>query len=346
MKRNILYLFSAVIIFFLIGLGFLNHRFQTSPQAQTLQGWTMGTEYHIVLPDPGAQDLEGLKDAITARLEEINQIFSTWREDSEVSKINQGPYGKWIPISEELDVVLRHSLQLSKKTGGAFDVTIGPLVNLWGFGPYEEFLPPSPEEIQEARRSVGYEHLTLGKRRLQKTLPHMYLDFSAVAKGYGVDAIARLIEGHGLSHYSVEIGGEVVVKGLNPRRRPWTIGIETPTEGAPYGADFISALSLGHGAIATSGSYRIYREEDPQKGSHIIDPDTGEALQTDLVSVTVQAPTCLEADALATALMVMGAEKGLAWVEKQPGIEALFLVKKGPSRFDQVLSKGFPTPQK
>lgn len=306
-----------------------------------LSGPTMGTVYHITIHGNLSQGVEKIQTAVDKRLGEIERSMSAWIPDSEISTINKMPENGWIPLSGEFDKVLGAALALSRKTDGAFDVTVGPLVNLWGFGPDENEKIPSPDQVRDVLKRIGYRNLENNGQRLKKNFPGMYLDFSAVMQGYGVDQIAALLEKNGIDDYSIEIGGEIRVKGKNPKGNPWVVGIETPAENAPQGADFISAVHLTSGALSTSGSYRIFREDPSGRRSHIIDPRTGEALHSDLVSVTVYAPTCMEADGAATALMVMGVTDGLKWVEDQKGMEALFVVRKSFAEFEQIMSSGF-----
>lgn len=309
----------------------------------TFNGQTMGTTYHVVLRVPDADKAADVQAAVDARLAEINRSMSTWDPQSELSRLNAAPAGKPVAVSAELYKVLAAAQHWSRATGGALDVTVGPLVNLWGFGPGGERRTPGPREIAAARARSGYERLRLEPGRVTRTVPGMYVDLSAIAKGYGVDEVGRLLHARGYAHYLVEIGGEVVAAGERDAGTPWHVGIERPEAGLPQGAELVGAVPLRRGALASSGSYRRYRDEGGQRRHHIIDPRTGRPTQSRLVAVTVWAPDCMTADALATALMVMGPDKGLAWVERTPDVEALFLVDVGGGDFAQHASSGFVT---
>lgn len=311
----------------------------------SLVGETMGTAYSItVVPPAGVKVARApLHEIIEARLEEINRSMSTWDKESEISRINAAPAGRSITVSEDLGRVLAAALEWGRRSGGALDVTVGPLVNLWGFGPEEREREPTGAEIAAALELSGLEQLSFSMGRLTKKRSGMYLDFSALAKGYAVDELAYLLRRRGLLNYMVEIGGEVAVGGHGPRGGPWNIGIELPDEeAAPANREaLIAAVRLNDGALATSGSYRRFKQYKSGKGHHIIDPRTGRPTASELVSVTVRARVCMAADAAATALMVMGLKEGMAWVEQQPELEALFLEAAPEGGFNQYPSSGF-----
>jgi thiamine biosynthesis lipoprotein len=318
-------------------------QFRSAPPGPsfTLTGETMGTTYTVTAHGTPANELAGLPAEIEARLRAINKSMSTWDPASEISRINKMPAGQRVTVSEDFDRVLSAALSLSEATGGAFDVTVGPLVNLWGFGPTPRDQPPSAAALAAARRRVGYGNLAVNGRSLTKRIEGMYLDFSGIAKGYGVDAVAEILRRRGIGNYLVEIGGEVVVSGQAPGGKSWTIGIERPEENAPRGAELYAVVHLTRGALATSGSYRRFKSRRTQKRHHIIHPRTGMSTNPALVSVTVFAADCMTADGIATALMVMGVDAGLRWVESRPGVEALFLVATPKGGFAQWLSPGF-----
>jgi FAD:protein FMN transferase len=301
----------------------------------------MGTVYVVTVHGAPADALTGLSAEIEARLRTINKSMSTWDPDSEISRINETPAGQRVTVSEDFARVLDAALSLSAATTGAFDVTVGPLVNLWGFGPPARDRWPGAAAVAAARRRVGYGNLLVNGRSLTKRVEGMYLDFSGIAKGYGVDALAEILRRRGIGNYLVEIGGEVTVSGRPPGGDPWAIGIERPEENAARGAALHTVVHLTGGALATSGSYRRFKLRRAQKSHHIIDPRTGMSTSSALVSVTVFAPDCMSADGIATALTVMGTEAGLRWVEARPGVEALFLEATPGGGFEQRLSSGF-----
>lgn len=337
--RKLLWILFSLVILLLIGISLYQKR---HPKAYSLQGETMGTTYHITLPGRLPAKLDRIEQEIDQRLQEIDQTFSTWIPDSELSRINRAPAEAPIPISAEFHRLLLAATDLSRRTGGAFDVTVGAIVNLWGFGPTESAERPTEEEIREALSRIGYHNLEIGPLSLKKRAPNIYLDFSAIAKGFGVDEVAHLLERYGVANYSIEIGGEVRVQGVNAKGLPWVIGIEKPEEGLTRGAALIGAIDLTEGAVATSGSYRIFKQYRGETFPHIIDPRTGRPVQSNLVSVTVLAPTCTEADGIATALMVMGIEEGLPWAEAEADVEALFLVQdRATQELQQYTTRGF-----
>ena len=212
--------------------------------------------------------------------------------------------------------------KIFEETGGAFDPTVGPIVDAWGFGPEERVEPPKPEEIAVARTKVGMPKLRFEGVTLEKSVEGLHLDLSAIAKGWAVDEAARALDGLGFENHLVEIGGEVRATGSSPKGRPWKVGIERPEAG--IGSRVAAAIPLDGASLATSGGYRNFVTIDGARVTHIIDPRTGEPVGHGLGSVSVLAASCVRADALATALFVMGAEEGLAWAESQ-GVAALFL---------------------
>jgi len=305
------------------------------------RGETMGTTYTITVHGAPADELARLPAEIDVRLRSINKAMSTWDPNSEISRINQMPAAQKVIVSEDFYHVLSAALSLSEATDGAFDVTVGPLVNLWGFGPPAGNERPTAAALEEARRHVGYRKLDVNGRSLSKGVQGMYLDFSAIAKGYGVDAVAEILRKRGVANFLVEIGGEVVVAGRAPGGEPWAIGIERPEENIARGAALYGIVHLTHGALATSGSYRRFKRRQAEKSHHIIDPRTGLSTNSSLVSVTVFAGNCMTADGIATALMVMGTDTGLRWLEAHPGVEALFLDAMPGGGFKQRLTAGF-----
>ena len=293
-----------------------------------LDGMTMGTHYQIRITDP-QEDINSdqLQASLDTLLREINRSMSTYDKDSELSRINRSREQKPIPISPELYTVLDAALNVNRLSNGAFDVTVGPLVNLWGFGPElrEDAVPP-PIDIQLALERVGMDKIELadsGSPTLRKLHPEVYLDLSAIAKGYGVDRLAEHLETLNISNYMVEIGGEIRVKGVNARGRPWHIAIEKPSSD---GRNVFKVIAPGDLAVATSGDYRNYFERDGKRYSHTINPHSGRPVEHSLASVTVLADNCMYADAMATALMVLGPEQGyaLAIAEKLP---VMFIIR-------------------
>lgn len=278
-----------------------------------IDGTTMGTVYSVKLVEVeldqlaiNRQDTQAGIDSLLAR---INQKMSTYIKKSEISRFNEYKKNDWYPVSDELRIVIEKSLLISKLSDGAFDVTVGPLVNLWGFGPEDrEVLVPKDSEIVARINKIGYEKLSTMRHppALKKKLPEIYCDLSGIAKGYGVDKIGQHLDSLNITNYLIDIGGELKAKGINHIAEAWRIGISTPDE--KYGIQKI--VSLTDNAVATSGDYRNYFEKDGRRYSHTIDPRTGRPISHRLASVTVVHDSCTVADGLATAITVMGPDKG------------------------------------
>ena len=289
--------------------------------------WIMGTTFNIKAPElPGCVDGEQLKAEIMSLLVEIDGQMSTYKYDSELSKINTNTTTDKIVVSTALFKVLTEAQRIGALSGGAFDITVGPLVNLWGFGPDKTVTEaPSAQLIEQALEKTGNDSLLLDKasQSIEKLKPKIYLDLSALAKGYAVDQVAALLESKQVSDFLVEIGGELKLKGHNRDKKAWRIAVEKPDAESRTIQAVLSATDI---AIASSGDYRNFFEQDGQRYSHTIDPRTGWPISHNLVSVTVLNKSTMTADALATAFMVLGAKRGLALAE-QKKIAVLFYVK-------------------
>ncbi len=305
------------------------------PRLVELEGPSMGTAYHALLKAPLSVSPLELKNLFTRRLQEINDSMSTWKNDSEISKVNRAPAGEWITVSPELAHVLELAQQLGAETDGLMDVTVSPLVGLWGFGRSGKRRSPGEAEIQEALQKVGYQKFLVQGNRVKKLVPELEIDFSAFVPGYAVDQLADAAAAAGVQEYLIELGGEVRAQGNGPAGRPWTVGIEQP-RGAG-GQELAAAVALTSGSVATSGSYRRFAESGGVRIHHIIDPRTGRPADSDIVSATVYADRCYKADAIGTALLVMGSEKALQWLDRHEGYEA-YLIK---ADHDVVWTKGF-----
>ncbi len=300
----------------------------------------MGTIYSVKVVAPAGRTIEPdtLQSQIDALLTEINQVMSTYIADSELSRLNRAAPGAWHPVSRELMLVLAAAQEMSEKSNGAFDVTVGPLVNLWGFGPEKrpDALPDS-QAILTRKSMVGFSNLLLKRDSLQvmKRTAGMYCDLSAIAKGYGVDCVAEYLESKDIWDYMVEIGGEVRVRGNNAAAIPWRIGISSPR------ADQVvqKVISPGSAGVATSGDYRNYYEKEGVRYSHTIDPHTGRPITHNLASVSVVHASCMMADAYATALDVLGPEKGLELAEQES--LAVFMLVKSDSGFSEISTAAF-----
>ncbi|WP_239059000.1 FAD:protein FMN transferase [Colwellia sp. Arc7-D] len=288
-----------------------------------LQGHTMGTTYNIKLVGENL-DAEKIQQGIDEQLVQLNQEMSTYIKDSELSRFNQSSSLAPIKVSVGLVRVIKEAIRLGELSDGALDVTVGPLVNLWGFGPeYRPETVPSAELLMKTKARVGLDKLTLENDMLSKSTPDLYVDLSTIAKGYGVDLVTEFIEANGINNYLVEIGGEMRVKGFKHTGELWHVAIEKPLSGERSIQQIIIPKD---NAVATSGDYRIYFEADGQRFSHIIDPKNGKPINHKLVSVTVIHPSSMTADGLSTAMMVMGEEKALAFAEAN-GLAAYIIAK-------------------
>lgn len=300
---------------------------KTSLPAFDLSGRTMGTTFNITLVSPPDDtDLDALGAIIQDRLEYIENIASTYRDNSELSQFNSNPSMDWIAVTPEFCRMISSALDVSVMTRGAFDITVGPLVNLWGFGPSpEESGLPTEEQITQARSGVNYEALEADcdKFVVRKSLKATYVDLSGWAKGYAVDEIAAILDARDVDNYLIEIGGELRVQGRNPKQEPFSIAIEKPIKN---NAMKYHALLLTDAAVATSGDYRNFYEHDGQRYSHTIDPRTGRPVSHQLTGVTVVSTSTAFADAIATALLVLGADEGRVLAEELD-IAAYFLIR-------------------
>ena len=308
-----------------------------------MSGRTMGTFYHIKVISGYFTDLDGLQKKIDARLEEINQSMSTYRPDSEISRFNKMATDAPLQVSSDFYAVLNVAAKVFKLSGGAWDGTLKPLVNLWGFGnarPVQK--APDKELIAQKLAHTGFGHIQLlESQRVSKRNPRVTLDLASIAKGYGVDAIAALVRNAGYRDFLVEIGGEVVASGVRRDGKPWVVGINRPKPDAAANAVY-KAFSLSDGALATSGDYRNFFELDGVRYSHVIDPRTGYPVANQVASVSVVAPNCTLADGLATALMVMGIEDSLALVNRLENVECLIIEYAPDGRLRDHASTGFP----
>ncbi len=308
-------------------------------------GYTMGTSYQVKVANAAVpqQDYKHLARSIDSVLVEVNRQMSTYIPQSEISVFNSRQSTEPFQVSAGFMSVIRQALDLYRSSEGAFDVTVAPLVNLWGFGPATAGAGiPDKKDVEELKRNVGSDKLmVVDSLHIAKKVPGLQLDLSAIAKGYGVDVVAGFIAGHGFANYMVEIGGEVAARGMNAHMEPWRIGIDRPKYANLPGQDLQGILALKDVAVATSGDYRNYFEFEGNKYSHTIDPKTGRPVTHNLASVTIIAGDCTTADGIATAVMVMGYEKGYTWVNKMSGVEAMLILRMDEDRFEEHLTPGF-----
>ncbi len=309
-----------------------------------LTGRTMGTTYHIKIVSDQTADMTQVQSKVDDRLAQINRSMSTYQKNSEISLFNQyTQLNTPFKISRDFMAVMVQASQLYQMSEGAWDGTVKPLVNLWGFGsasPLQRM--PAAQAIVDARRQVGFDAIAIDPKDsyLLKKRDNISLDLASIAKGFGVDQVARLLETLGFSDYLVEIGGEVFAAGHRPNGKPWRVGINRPQPEAKADAVY-KIIEIENKAMATSGDYRNFQIIEGHAYSHIIDPRTGYPVQNGVVSTSVIADNCTLADGLATALMVMGPDKAMALLDRLPGVEGLVIVRKADNRFEDHASEGF-----
>ncbi|MBT1444687.1 FAD:protein FMN transferase [Shewanella sp. JM162201] len=322
----------------LVGLAFFISACSKAPDVIALSGSTMGTTYNIkVVPVPGLPDAKALQAEIDVALERVNDQMSTYRPDSELSRFNQLSPEQGIEVSADTVKVIEEGMRLHRMTGGALDITLGPLVNIWGFGPDKRPThSPTDAEIAAAKLRTGIEHISIEGLKLTKHNAELYVDLSSIAKGFGVDVIAELLEKYHPSGYLVEIGGELRVKGTKADGSAWRIAIEKPVTDGRAVSEVVEPGTMG---MATSGDYRNYFEENGKRFSHLIDPRTGYPIAHTLASVTVLHPSCMTADGLATAMMVLGSEASLALAKREQ--LAIMLIEKQGEQFVVHYSDAF-----
>ncbi|MEZ9139665.1 MULTISPECIES: FAD:protein FMN transferase [unclassified Shewanella] len=279
---------------------------------RTVHGQTMGNKYKVTWKEDKitAAKMANIRSQIEVRLETVNQSMSTWRQNSEISLINQAPKNTPIKISADFERVIIEAIRIAELTNNTLDVTVGPLVNLWGFGPDGRIQDlPSDQAIIDAKKSIGIQHIQLTNHSLTKSIDGLYIDLSSIAKGYGVDVIAEVMEQNNIHNYLVDIGGELRIKGLSLDNQEWTVGIDKPFA---YSSGQMEIITPGNSAVATSGDYRKYFENNGQHFSHLIDPRSGRPVSHTVVSATVIEQYSMTADALATAFMVLSVQESLA----------------------------------
>jgi FAD:protein FMN transferase len=333
----------------LASLFFLLAGVASAKDVRRFEGETMGTTWSVnaVLPD-GADD-RAIVRGVQAEVDRVVAQMSTYEHDSDLSRFNRAPAGTWQTLPPEFFTVLRYALSLAKDSGGAYDPTVGPLVNLWGFGPKQQAAtdaPSRPDEgaIAEARKRVGWQKIRLDETNRRAYQPGgVYVDLSAVAKGFGVDQVARFLDRAGVRAYLVEVGGELRAHGHKPDGSPWHVGIERPgaAAGAVDNPDEVSlVLSLEEKAVATSGDYRHYFVRDGRFFSHHIDPRTGYPVAHRVASVSVVADDCMHADPLGTTMTVLGPDDGMAYAKRR-GLAVLFILHGVDGSFEERMSPAF-----
>ncbi|MCH9698273.1 MAG: FAD:protein FMN transferase [Gammaproteobacteria bacterium] len=327
-------------LFFLFAILLISCTRQAERSQWVFSGPTMGTSWSVkIITDSLQSDTsrQTIETGITSQLEQIDSLLSTYRPDSELMEFNRERSLKWVDVSSSFYTVLEQAQEISQLSNGAFDVTVSPLVNLWGFGPeLGKDTIPDAGVITQLLKQTGYQNLELDteQQRIRKRIPELSVDLSSIAKGFAVDQVALSLEKLGVKEYLVEIGGELRAKGRNAANQAWRVGIETPTLQLQ---SVYKAIQLVDEGIATSGDYRNFYDIDGQRYSHTIDPETGYPVKHDLASVTVLAKSTMIADAWATALSVMGADKGYT-LANQLQLPVLFIIRTGDKYTDKATS--------
>ncbi|MGA7439979.1 MAG: FAD:protein FMN transferase [Luteibacter sp.] len=317
----------------------------TATDVRRFEGETMGTTWSVNAVLPPKADDAAIERGIQAEVDRVVAQMSTYEADSDLSRFNRAPAGTWQPLPPEFYQVLRYALALAKDSGGAYDPTVGPLVNLWGFGPDKRpHDAPDAAALAAARARVGWQRIKLDDKTRAAFQPGgVYVDLSSVAKGFGVDQVARFLDGQGVHAYLVEVGGELRAHGRKPDGTPWHVGIERPgaASAAVDNVDEVGRIvSLDDQAIATSGDYRHFFESGGTFYSHHIDPRTGYPVAHKVASVSILAKDCMHADSLGTTLTVLGPDEGMAYA-KQHGIAVMFVLYAGDGTFEERASPAF-----
>jgi thiamine biosynthesis lipoprotein len=307
----------------------------TSVQKKVVfQGQTQGTYYAVTYFDADERNFQPQFDSI---LKAFDLSVSMWVPESVISRINSGD-SLVQPDAWFIDIFSR-SQEIAAKTGGSFDCTVGPLVNAWGFG-FKNRIRLDSVKVDSLKRMVDYKTVRLKDGKIVKDSRNIQLDFNAIAQGYAADVLGNYLASKGIKNYLIDIGGEVLGKGAKPDGKPWLVGIENPSTDSLSERTINTRVNLTDKALATSGNYRKYYEENGIRYSHTIDPHTGYPVRHSLLSVSVLAGDCATADGYATAFMVMGFEKALEFVENEPDMEAFFIVDGGSGTFQTYATKG------
>ena len=303
-------------------------------QRHSLNGETMGTRYSAVFFASAGIDVGAIGAALFAAVDQVDQQMSTWKPDSDLSRLNAAPLQQWQSVPAELLAVLEAALHVGRASGGAFDIGVGALVNAWGFGAANS--QPDAQQIRALgqrphRPASEVLDIDLANQRVRKQAA-LALDLSGIAKGYGVDALARCLDGFGITRYLVGIDGEMRAKGSKPDAQAWTVAIEKPVR---HLREVMGVMELTDAAIATSGDYRHWFEVAGQHYAHTMHPVRGRPLDSRLASVTVVMPSCMLADAWATALLVLG-ESAATQLAQQQGMTALLVLRNSGDEFEQI----------
>ncbi len=298
-------------------------------------GETQGTYYAITYY---SLDSSNIQPAIDSLLKRFDSTASTYKPNSIITRLNAND--SMVRADAMFETIFNKAMDVSEKTNGAFDVTVGPLVYAWGFG-LTNRLKMNQHIVDSLLPLVGYKKVKLENRKLRKTDPRIRIDFNAIAQGYAVDVVGEYLESKGIKSYIIDIGGEVLARGAKPNHENWSVAIEKPTQNADDERTIQAVVMLEEMAISTSGSYRKFYEENGIRYSHTIDPANGYPVKHTLLSVSVLAKDCMTADAYATAFMVMGVEKGKEFLENHSDLEAYFIYTSPSDSLKTFYTKGF-----
>lgn len=314
-KKKII-LQSAFLLFLVVGTFIIVRQQRTLPY-QHDSGFVFGTMYNVTY-----QSDKSLKTEIEAELQKVDDALSTFNKTSVISRINRN---EDVKVNEKFADVFTLAQKISAETDGAFDITVAPLVNVWGFG-FKHDMMPTAGKVDSLKQIIGYKKVALVGSKVRKTDRRIMLDCSAIAKGYGSDVVARFLRKKGIRNFMVEIGGEIVTCGINERRVPWKIGVTKPTDDSlSTNKELQTILNVTNKAMATSGNYRNFYYKNGKKYAHTIDPKTGYPVQHNILSATVLADNCATADAYATSFMVLGLDKTKAVLERHPELLAYLI---------------------
>lgn len=314
-KKKLL-LRSTFLLFLIVGTIIIVRQQHNTPY-QKDTGFIFGTVYNITY-----QSDDNLKSSIEAELHKVDNSLSPFNKQSVISKINRN---KSSDTDRMFTEVFSLAQKISEETDGAFDITVAPLVNAWGFG-FKNDTQPTVHVIDSLRQLVGFDKISLTDGKVKKDDPRIMLDCSAIAKGYACDVVAAFLKKKGIENFMVEIGGEIVTQGINSERLPWKIGVTKPVDDSlNTNQELQTVLNVTNKAMATSGNYRNFYYKNGKKYAHTIDPKTGRPVQHNILSATVLAGNCATADAYATAFMVMGLDKAKTILDKHPELMAYFI---------------------
>ena len=301
-------------------------RQQQNVPYQKVSDFIFGTTYNVIY-----QCDSDLSQGIRAELEKVDHSLSPFNKTSVITAVNNN---QEVVLDKMFLEVYEKAMEISVDTDGAFDITVAPLVNAWGFG-FKNDTMPTRRQVDSLKAFVGYQKVSLADGKIKKRDPRMMLDCSAIAKGYGTDVVARFLRSRGVKNFMVEIGGEIVTSGVNQSRVPWRVGVIKPTEDSlNVGHELQTTLNVTDIAMATSGNYRNFYYKGGKKFAHTVDPKTGYPVQHSILSATVLTKSCMIADAYATSFMVMGMERAKQVLERHPELQAYFIYDNGKGKTD------------